>query len=103
MDLVLREFSIVCVSIYPGRPPKSFLHTFDIGTVELRLVGHCRDSSTILFIIFPEATMGRPIAVSVDSESMGFLLSPIALIKVAISVNQTSVTIDRVMSKVALI
>ena len=47
--------------------------------------------------------MSRAVVVSVDSEAMRFFIDPEALVIVTIRVDQTPVSIDRVVEKVALV
>ena len=103
MDLVRRELSVVRVSIGPGRFAGSLFDPIDIIAVEFRLIGHRGDTSTLLLILLPKAAMSCTVIMSVDTETMGFLILPESLVIVAIRVDQSAVSVHGVMQQITFV
>ena len=102
-DVVGDELSAVVVAIGPHELPVAILVSLLIATDELASVGPVLDTTPVLQIIEPVAAVSTAVRLQQDAESVGLVRTPLSLVNIAATMNQTAVKVRHVVLPVAFV
>ena len=86
LNVVVFKVSMVAVAVSPCEGTKSHLYALFIVPFELGTVGPTFNTPAILCVVLPEAAIQGAILVEVEAVTMGFVIQPLALVNVTVSV-----------------
>ena len=88
LNVVVFKVSLVAVTVGPCEGAKAHLYALFIVPFELGAVRPTFDAFAVLCVIFPIAAIQRAILVEIVAVTMGFVIQPLALVNVTVSVKQ---------------
>lgn len=91
VDVVLLEIAVVGTLVTPDELSSAVLHAFDVFAGVLGTIGPLFDSLSMLLVVEPLALVPAAIIVGVNSEAIGLVLMPRALVHIAFRVDQAAV------------
>ena len=97
LNVVVFKVSLVAVTVGPCEDAIAHLHALFVVPFELGTIGPTFDTPAVLCVILPVAAIQRAILVEIVAVAMGFVIQPLALVNVTISMKESSEVVGLVL------